>query len=85
VLPSLRMVSDIGEEQYAEVAGLQILNLVPCWPADNNGSLFAPWSYEAGGAYVPTLVVGMYAPFEHQRGTDMPKNGTAPPVCPWNL
>ena len=35
----------------------------------------------AGGAYVPTLVVGMYAPLQHQKGADMPKNATsAPPL-----
>jgi hypothetical protein len=35
-----------------------------------------------GGAYVPTLFVGMYAP--GAMGADMPKNGTsAPPV--WSL
>ena len=32
-----------------------------------------------GGAYVPTLVVGMYASLEHQKGADMPKNGTSAP------
>jgi len=36
----------------------------------------------AGGAYGPTMVVGVYATFWNQGSADMPKNGMSAPAGP---
>ena len=42
------------------------------WPGRGDWAVTSP--HAAGGAYVPTMVVGMYAPHLRRRGADMPKS-----------